>query len=95
MQVNAQALAVVITSLLSADLPLGKPSGAADPRSSQAEWLPLWALLLQAHTVLSLDKEDPIPLHIRLSETMMHHDGQLAAVIESCQKIEEEEEVWV
>jgi hypothetical protein len=95
MQVNAQALAVVITSLLSADLPLGKPSGAADPRSSQAEWLPLWALLLQAHTVLSLDKEDPIPLHIRLSETMMHHDGQLAAVIESCQKIEEEEEVGI
>ncbi|CAM6039848.1 unnamed protein product [Sphagnum compactum] len=90
-QVNAQALAIVITSLLSADLPLGKPSGAADPRSSQAEWSPLWALLLQAHTVLSLDKDDPLPLHIGLSETMMHHDGQLAAVIESCQKIEEEE----
>jgi hypothetical protein len=63
---------------------ISKPSGATDPGSSQVEWSPFWALLLHAHTVLSLDKEDPFPLHIKLSEIMMHHDGQLVAMIKSC-----------
>jgi hypothetical protein len=63
---------------------IGKPNGATDPRSSPVEWSPFWVLVLQAHIVFSLDKKDPFPLHIKLSEMMMHHDGQLATMIKSC-----------